>query len=149
MGPGAASAATVECIGSTEFTDEIPATPRGLAYSFLWNEDILAYSIFSTRELGYFSPEVTPFLQSGEGSGELVQCEGQIPSYGFGCRGKVANDHIVRGLVATSGPPCPREGKGVRLWLVVTTVQGTNTYSSRPFRLRGPNCSKPAPGSKR
>jgi hypothetical protein len=144
--PGTASASTVQCIGSTVFTDVIPDTPRGLEYSLKCSEDITAYSILSTKKLAYFTTEVIAKDDAGNGGGGLASCEGPIPGYGFGCTGKIKNNFTLTGQVATEGPACNRNGPDTRLWATVTTTQFTAsgsafTTSSQPFRLRGPDCS--------
>jgi hypothetical protein len=159
FGTGTASASTVQCIGGVTFTDKIPDTPRGLEYTLKCDQDIKAFSIYSTKQLAYFSTEVIATDDAGNGGGGLASCEGPIPGYGFGCNSgtsstaHITNNYTLTGQVATLGPACDHNGPDTRLFASVTstdlTASGAGyTTSSQPFRLKGPDCSaSPAGGS--
>jgi len=150
--PGGASAATVTCSGKAK-NDKTLDMPNSVSYSFTCNEDIIAYTLASSKQLDYFNPAPVVFDSTDTPSGtDTMGCEGGFPSYGFGCNGKVtAGNHPV-GDFATIKPACGKElSKKAQFWVVAVAVEtvdnGTTqtqvTKSSEPFKLGGLKCRYP------
>jgi hypothetical protein len=149
---GSASASKTTCTGQLGPGVEKPKSKSDLSYSFSCNQNIIAYTLSFTKPIILFGPEVLPTLPSGEASGELVSCEGDIPSSGIGCTaqssvcpsaaaytactGKVASGNTVKSEVETLEPFCPKQKKKdikkgkkppkpVRASLIVSSVEFT------------------------
>jgi hypothetical protein len=150
-GPVTASASTVGCGGKMLFSDQARFT--GIEYKFRCTENILAFSVLSTKKVDLFGTEQLAFNDTNgtDGSGELFSCEGQLPGFGFGCdtrppgAGMLAG-HTLIGEVGFEENPCKRPASGrPRLWLAVTTQQfdvngKPYTTSSKPFELGALKC---------
>jgi hypothetical protein len=122
---GSASASKANCTGQLGPSVESPKSKSDLSYSFSCDQNILAYTLTFTKQIILFGPEVLPTLPSGEASGELVSCEGDIPSSGIGCTaqssvcpsqaaytsctGKVAAGNTIKSEVETFEPYCPKQ----------------------------------------
>lgn len=147
--PGAASAADVQCGGTIKAGEVDEFSDNPLVYRFKCSAEIVGYSIVSTRQVDYFSPEVIGLLPDGNGSGEVFGCEGTFPGAGFGCKGKLAAGHIVEGDFSLSEPLCSTRlhAPRARFWLVTASVQldakgNPFTTSSQPYPLAATKCPK-------
>jgi hypothetical protein len=124
---GSASASKTTCSGQLGKSVENPKSKSDLSYSFSCNQNIIAYTLSFTKQIVLFGPEVLPTLPTGEASGELVSCEGDIPTSGIGCTaqssvcpssaaytactGKVGANNTVKSEVETLEPFCPKQTK--------------------------------------
>jgi hypothetical protein len=158
LSPGAASASSVGCFGKVKYNETL-AKFTGLTYQFSCTENILAYSVVSSKPIDFFNPEVLVYTDSSltNGSGELFGCEGFIPTSGFGCStappgNGAAAGHIVVGEFSFEDNPCTRPAsKRPKLWLTATTQQfdfNSKPFitSSAPFKL-GIDCKGHVPSS--
>lgn len=151
--PGAASASTVVCGGRLKFDDNL-ARFTGLIYRFKCTENILAFSIVSSKQIDFFNPEQLAYFDGAGtlGSGELFSCEGPLgQGFGFGCDtrppalGMLAG-HTLIGELSFPESPCVKPASDrPHLWLTVTTTQNDvngkpYTTSSQPFQLGGAKC---------
>ena len=82
---GTASASKANCSGQLGPSVEKPKSKSTLTYSFTCDQNVIAYSLVFSKPVLLFDPEVLPLLPTGDASGELVSCEGNIPSTGIGC----------------------------------------------------------------
>lgn len=151
--PAAASAAEAPlCGGKLELNNEIPGIdpPGGLSYKFDCNATVLGYGVLSSRQVDYFSTEVTVLdFTSGEATPEQFGCEGPFPSSGFGCRGVANFGNFINGEFAIGRDPCEAaktKADKFKVWVVATIVQADSvtgkpfTAVTQPFRLKGPAC---------
>ena len=139
--PSGASAVSVNCGGKLFLNRTADAGPNGVRYVLQCNEDILGYSLTSSKKTDYFTPDPTVFLPSGEPSDDHFSCEGMIPGDGVGCTGTMAKGSHVNGWIATQGPRCNPAVKG---WVTVITTQLDShdepfIATSHPFPLKGPD----------
>ncbi len=150
--PGTASAARAECVASATFTDELAEVgfAKGMSYSFACTETIKGFSIIANRELAYFEPEVAVYnSETGEATSEQFACEGPIPGLGFGCGGSATLGNVTQGTLASLDAPCSRKLGPIRLQLIVASEDinpfsgAKSISSSRPFRVKGPDCPQP------
>jgi hypothetical protein len=165
---GTASASKVSCAGAVNPSAKEPDSKTAVQYTFLCDQNVLAYSITFNKQISVFEPEVLPLLPSGEASGELASCEGPFPGAGIGCTaqssscpsasssstactGKIATGNTVQSEVDLMKPVCPqtRRQRVLEGFLTVTTQEVTaagKTFviSSQPFHLdHGLDCPKP------
>ena len=140
--PSGASAVSVNCGGKLFLNRTADAGPRGVRYVVQCNENILGYSLTSSKKTDYFTPDPTVYMPDGEPSADdHFSCEGQIPGDGTGCIGSMTAKNHVIGWIATQGPRCNPTVKG---WVTVVTTQLDShdepyTAISHPFPLKGPD----------
>lgn len=148
--PGSASAAAVTCSGTANIDRHLDQ-PNGVGYSFSCNEDIIDFTIASSKQVDYFNPAPVVFDgTTGEPSAtDAFSCEGGFPSHGFGCNGKATAGNVPTGDFSTSTNPCgTKPSKKAHFWVVAVaqelvdtgTTQTLVTKSSEPFRLPGLTC---------
>jgi hypothetical protein len=165
---GTAAASKANCQGALNPSVKDAGSKTAVEYSFMCDQNVLAYSISFNKQISVFEPEVLPLLPTGEASGELVSCEGPFPGFGIGCTaqssscpgatssstactGKVALGNTVKAEFDTVKPYCPKTKKQKLLegFLTVATQETTaagKTFviTSSPFHLdRGLDCPKP------
>ncbi len=106
--PGGASAASVTCSGKLTLNKNGPAGPRGVNWNTTCNEDIQSLSLTVDKKIDYFTPDPVIFAPNGTPAqdGSRLDCEGDIPGWGFGCPGYVTAGNKVKGSFATIQPPC-------------------------------------------
>jgi hypothetical protein len=165
---GTASASKVNCAGGLGPSVKDPESKTAAEYSFLCDQDVLAFSINFNKQIAIFEPEVLAFTPAGEGSGELASCEGHFPGAGLGCTfqssscpsasssstsctGKASAGNTVKGEVESMKPRCAqtRKQKTLEAWLTVTTREVNASgksfvIASQPFHLDNDlGCEKP------
>jgi hypothetical protein len=156
IGPATASAATVTCRGTTA-TDDSLGQENGVDYSFHCNEDLIGYSIVTSKKLSYFNPAPTVYTAGTQDPSptDSFSCEGGFPSNGFGCNGKATATNVIASDFATQGSTCGNKpSQRLKTWVVAVvveivdngTTQTPTTKSSEPFQLFGPKCKYPKPG---
>jgi hypothetical protein len=168
---GTASAAKVNCSGQLLNSAKAPKSKTDLDYTFTCDQNVLAYTLTFSAPVLLFEPEVLAIPPSGEG-GELVSCEGGIPTRGLGCTaqssvcpsqaaytactGKVTAGNRVTGGIETENRFCPKitkkgkqKGKRFGASLSVSTIEFTASgktfvQSSEPIDLAKVfKCKKP------
>lgn len=146
--PAGASASSVTCGGTLRLQADSDAGPRGVRYSVKCTEDVLAYSIHTSKKIDYFTPDPVVHMPDGEPAEEdHFSCEGPIPGPGFGCPGAMTAGNRVEGWFGTVPPRC---NPTIQAWATVTTQQldsGGDPFItiSQPFRLQPPkSCPSPA-----
>jgi hypothetical protein len=153
--PAAAGAAEAPlCGGKLELNDEIPGIepPGGLSYKFDCNATVIGYSLIASRQVDYFSTEVTVSdFATGETTSEQFGCEGPFPSSGFGCRGVANFGNYINGEFAIGRDPCESarsKADKFKVWVAATVVQADSVTGkpfnavTQPFRLKGPVCKQ-------
>lgn len=155
--PTAAGAAEATlCGGSLKINNDIPGIdpPGGLSYEFDCNAQVIGYSLFSNRQVDYFSTEVLVHdFTTHDVTPEQFSCEGPFPSSGFGCRGVANFGNFIGGEFAIGRDPCQvskSKADKFKVWIAATVTQFdsvTNkpfTAVTQPFRLKRPKCGKAA-----
>jgi hypothetical protein len=136
--PAAASANTVNCGGTAK---PGKGEPNELVYALHCTEEVKSFSIVASGLLDSFGAETTLTPAAGGPLGKLFACEGEIPSYGFGCSGgDLPPRATVGGTLVTDKPRCADRHNPLRLWMVAVDANGA---SSGAFPIRSPKCAKP------
>ena len=120
---GTASASSVICGGSVEpLNKKKPGVDAEL--EFTCTETIRGFSVLTNKTFDFFGTEEEVYNPDGSGSPQsaTIQCEGNVPSPGFGCG--VPNRNTPSSCEAVSnsgaptqsvGPPCASEVSGGNL----------------------------------
>lgn len=137
VGPSVASASNVDCWGHVGPTAN---QQRELTYAFQCSDEIKSFSFVSSIEVGEFSTTADVFDPTTKEpiSGQTFNCEGGIPSDGFGCTGD-AQPNLISGTLGIDAPRCVKRRNQLRAW--VTAVDWTGSATG-PFALAVPRCPK-------
>lgn len=155
IAPGTASAANVDCSGKV--VPPADSNGKNFGYSFVCGSpegdatQIDGYSIVSTKDVASFATENLVVDPGGSAlNTESFNCEGPIPSDGFGCFGKASLGNTIEGGFSLIRNPCSNKSlrKGSwHIWVVASAAKinpntGAKTPAvSEPLRLRVPECT--------
>jgi hypothetical protein len=144
------AAAEQACYGSTKTLPNTEERDNGVSYEFACNEPAKAFFLLTTSELSFFDVSADVFDPASAGGAirgddRFGECEGDIPSLGFGCAGTYsAQGRLVRGTFDTDGPPCARDRRTRKVMLHASLiVEGATGKLSGPYELIKPKgCPK-------
>jgi hypothetical protein len=138
IGPSAASASNVDCWGGVGPTAK---QQQDLTYRFTCSDNIKSFSYVSSLEVGEFSTtaDVLDPATKQPVDGQSFNCEGSIPSDGFGCSGVGQGPNIITGTLSIDSPRCVKRRNQLRAWIVAVDMNGSSTG---PFPLAVPRCPK-------
>ncbi|GAC1317523.1 MAG: hypothetical protein NVSMB25_05310 [Thermoleophilaceae bacterium] len=135
LAPGAARASEVFCSGTA---NPGSGTPLKYAYGFTCTGEIKAFSIVSTHPVDSFSSTADVFLPDGNpGPKQSFDCEGGLPSSGFGCGGDAMPGNSIKGGFTIDKPACDKPKNPLRVWIVAFD---TKSKATDPFFLAQPKC---------
>lgn len=144
------AAAEQACYGSTKTLPVTQERASGVGYEFACSEPAKAFFLLTTVELSSFDVSADVFDPASAGGAirgddRFGECEGEIPSTGFGCAGTYgAGGRLVRGTFDTDGSACARDKRTRKVLLHATLiVEGATGKLSGPYELIKPNgCPK-------
>jgi F0F1-type ATP synthase membrane subunit c/vacuolar-type H+-ATPase subunit K len=145
-----AAAADQACFGTMKKLPVRSERDTGVGYEFSCSEPAKAFFLLTTSELSFFDVSADVFDSAANGGAirgddRFGECEGTLPSAGFGCAGTYsAGGRLVRGSFDTAGSPCARNPKTRKVMLhAALIVEGATGKLSGPFDLLKPaGCPK-------
>jgi hypothetical protein len=152
-----AAAAEQGCYGSLKTLPKTAERDTGVGYEFACTEPAKAFFLIATQELISFDVTADVFDPVDQGGGirpddRFGECEGEIPSFGFGCAGTYsALGRLVRGNFDTTENPCARDKLSRKQLLHASiVVLSANGKLFGPYELVKPKgCPRPAESTKR